>query len=68
MSRQITKTYNAPVSIQVYLGSGKEGAQLRENIERRLAPRQSLSEYVVDLLRKAEPALFKGVREARRGE
>ncbi len=50
-----------PVSIQVYLGSGEEGARLRENIEKKLERRQSLSEFVVNLLRKADPTLFKGV-------
>lgn len=54
----------APVSIQIYLGSGKPGSKLRENIERRLQPRQSMSEFVVDLIRKADPTLFKGVDNA----
>lgn len=57
----MTKTYNPAVSVHLYLGSGKAGAKLRENLEKRIPPRGSLSEVVVELLRKADPALFKGV-------
>ncbi len=60
----MTKTYNAPVSIHLYLGSGKGGAKLRENLQKRVEARGSLSEVVVELLRKADPTLFKGVENA----
>jgi len=59
----MTKTYNPPVSIHLYLGSGKAGAKLRENLEKRVPPRGSLSDVVVELIRKADPTLFKGVDE-----
>jgi hypothetical protein len=54
------KTYNPPVSIQVYLGSGKRAEKLRENINRERG-KDSLSEFIVTLLKKADPKLFKGI-------
>ncbi len=57
----MTKEFNAPVSISVYLGSGKSGERLRENLMKRVKARESLSEVIVDLLKKADPKLFKGV-------
>lgn len=62
----MTQTYNPPVTIQVYLGSGKTGATLRENIKKRIRKGESLSEVVVALLKKADPRLFKGVDDARK--
>lgn len=58
----MVKQYNPPATIPVYLGSGKAGAKLRENLEKR-AGGGSLSKLVVDLLRKADPSLFKGVSD-----
>lgn len=57
----MVKAYNPPATIQVYLGSGKAGAKLRENLQKRVPVNGSLSEIIVDLLRKADPSLFKGV-------
>jgi len=58
----MAKEFNPPVTMQVYLGSGKSGLALRENIQKRVTQsRVSLSEFVVALLKKAEPGLFKGV-------
>lgn len=58
----MVRQHNPPVTIQVYLGSGKAGAALRENIEKRVSQvGGSLSEVVVALLKKADPTLFKGV-------
>lgn len=62
----MTNTYNPPVTIQVYLGSGKPGATLRENIKKRIRKGESLSEVVVALLKKADPGLFKGVDDDRK--
>lgn len=56
---------NFPVTIQVYLGSGNRGIKLKENLEKRRKPRQSMASVVVELLRKADPSLFKGVDNAR---
>lgn len=61
----MTKKYNAPVSIQVYLGSGKSGSNLRDNILKLLKPNQSLSDLIVTLLKKADPSLFKGVNHGK---
>lgn len=60
------KKYNTPVSIQVYLGSGKRGERLRENLDKRVGPGQSLSEIVMLLLRKADPTLFKGAEDGKK--
>lgn len=57
----MVKKYNAPVSIQVYLGSGVAGERLRENLEKKVPPKGSMSELVVGLLKKASPELFRGV-------
>ena len=62
----MTKKYNAPVAIQVYLGSGEAGAKLRENLQKKVQPNGSLSEVIVSLLRKADPTLFKGVENGKR--
>ncbi len=59
------RQYNAPTTIQIYLGTGKPGSTLRENIDKKRGKRQSLSEYVVDLMRKADPSLFKGVDDGK---
>lgn len=56
----MTKTYNPPVTMQIYLGSGKKAEKLRDNIVK-AAGEDSISEFVVELLRKADPTLFKGV-------
>lgn len=61
----MVKKYNPPVTIQVYLGSGAAGAKLRENLEKRAAGTGSLSEVVVELLKKADPTLFKGVENGK---
>lgn len=61
----MVKAHNPPVTIQVYLGSGKNGLKLRENLEKRAGKENSLSEIVVDLLKKADPALFKGVENGK---
>lgn len=57
--------YNPPVSIQVYLGSGKGAEKLRENILK-LAGKDSVSEVVVRLMKKADPALFKGTENGKK--
>lgn len=57
----MTKVYNPPVVIQVYLGSGKEGTRLRDNLLKMVKKNRSLSETVLELFKKAEPSLFKGV-------
>jgi hypothetical protein len=54
----ISHKHNMPVVIQVYLGSGDKGYALRESIER-LKGDKSLSEFIVELLKKADPALFR---------
>lgn len=59
--KPMTKEYNSPVTIQIYLGSGKPGIRLRENLKKKVPPKGSLSELVVAMMRKADPALFKGV-------
>lgn len=56
----MVKEYNPPVTRQVYLGSGKKGKRLLDNILR-LAGNDSFAETIVRLLKKAEPKLFKGV-------
>lgn len=57
----MTRKHNPPVTIQIYLGSGKRGERLRQNLEKRVPENGSLAEVVVSLLRKADPTLFKGV-------
>lgn len=54
------KTYNSPVTMQIYLGCGKKAKRLRENIIV-LAAKKSVSSYVLQLLKIAEPYLFEGV-------
>lgn len=61
----MVRQHNTPTSIQVYLGTGEAGKKIRENIEKKLTPRQSISEFVVNLLRKADPTLFKGVENGK---
>lgn len=56
------KEHNYPVVIQVYLGSGKGAEKLRENLDK-ASGKDSLSEYLVNLMRKANPKLFKGVEQ-----
>ena len=60
----MTKVYNTPVVIQVYLGSGKKAERLRQNIVK-MADKDSVSELIVRTLKKGEPALFKGVDNER---
>ncbi len=55
-----TKEYNPPVTKQIYLGSGKSGIQLRNNINLKRGGK-SFSEFVVELMKKADPSLFKGI-------
>lgn len=50
---------NYPTTIQVYLGSGEEGERIYQNLMTKLSPKESLSSKVMDLLRKADPSLFK---------
>ncbi len=61
----MVKEYNTPVTIQVYLGSGKEAETIRENLRKRTTKRESMSFVVVELLRKADPTLFKGVSDGK---
>lgn len=60
----MVRQHNPPVTMQVYLGSGKPGLKLRENIEKKLLPKQSVSDLIIRLMRKADPSLFKGVDDA----
>ena len=48
-----------PETIQVYLGSGEKGAKIRENLEKKSGG--SVSKFVVELIRKADPTIFEGV-------
>lgn len=59
------KQFNAPITMQIYLGSGKSGARLRENLERMKRGRESLSQVVLALMKKADPTLFKGIDDAK---
>jgi len=61
----MTKVYNPPVTIQVYLGSGKKGEKLRDNLKKS-AGSDSLSEFIVGMLKKADPSLFKGVDDGKK--
>jgi len=56
----MVKEYNAPVTKQVYLGTGIKGRKLLENIQK-AAGKDSFSEFVVAQLKIANPKLFKGV-------
>lgn len=58
----MARGFNPPVVVTIYLGSGKNGEKLRGNLLK-AAGSDSLSELVVRLLKKADPALFKGVAE-----
>lgn len=60
----MVKAYNPPVTKQVYLGSGDKGKRLLENILK-AAGKDSFSEFVVALLKKADPRLFKGVEDGK---
>lgn len=54
--------FKFPVSVPIYLGSGDEGLQRKERLLQKKGDR-SLSEFVVELLQKADPTIFKSVRE-----
>lgn len=56
------KKYKSPVAISLYLGSGKTGEKLRENIQKE-SGKESVSEFIVQALREARPSVFKGVIE-----
>jgi hypothetical protein len=58
------REYNPPMTVQIYLGSGKRGEKLRENLDRARG-QWSLSEYVVALMKKAEPKIFKGLDDGK---
>lgn len=62
--------HNPPVTIQVYLGSGKAGAKLLENIDKRVDEKgpfgRSRSEVIVSMMKKADPGIFKGVESGKR--
>lgn len=62
---QMAKKFNPPVSIQIYLGSGKRGQRLRDNLRDLVQENGSLSEVVVNLLKKANPSLFKGLEDSK---
>lgn len=62
----MVKQYNPPVVMQIYLGSGKKGERLRMNLQKLVPPGGSVSAVVVDLLKKAEPSLFKGVEDGKK--
>lgn len=55
-----------PVTAHIYMGSGQDGMRLLENIRKRTTRRKSFSQVVLDLLRKADPTLFKGVYDDER--
>lgn len=59
----MVKQHNAPVTMQIYLGSGDTGLKLRENIQKKAEAKGSLSEFVVELLKKADPTLFRGIKD-----
>ncbi len=59
----MTKENGTPIAIQVYLGSDQQAITLRDNLKKRTSKRDSLSYVVVELLRKADPTLFKGVEK-----
>lgn len=65
--RKPMKIRQAPVTMQIYLGSGKEGLTIRENLERRIPPKRSMSWLILDLIRQADPTIFRGV-EVSHGE
>lgn len=50
---------NWPVTLQIYLGRGKEGEMIRKNIKDKAKRYRSVSEMVVELMTKADPELFK---------
>lgn len=58
------KKFNPPVSIQVYVGSGKKAEKIRDNMERARGEK-SLSEFVMNMIEKANPSLFKGLEDAK---
>jgi len=61
----MVKTYNPPVTMQIYLGSGDGAKKLRDNIIK-AAGNDSVSEFIVSRLKKADPSLFKGVADVKR--
>lgn len=60
----MTKIYNAPVLINFYLGSGESALKLRENIKKKGG--KSVSQFLMALIKKADPSLFKGVDHEKR--
>lgn len=56
----MVREHRLPVTIQVYLGSGERAEKLRTNLEK-ASKGGSLSRMIVDLLKRADPTLFKGV-------
>lgn len=63
----MTKTRSYAVTKNVYFGSGKSGEKLVENLQKRVPLHGSLSRVILELLRKADPTLFKGVDDGKRG-
>lgn len=58
--------YKPQVNMQVYVGIGTEAIQIRENIEKRAEPFGSVSRYVLAMIKKADPKVFKGVGDGKR--
>ena len=58
----MVKEPKVPITRSIYFGSGEEGEKLIKNLQKRLKPRQSLSNLIVDLIRKADPAIFKDLQ------
>lgn len=56
--------YKAPVYIQVYIGSGDKAEKLRNDLIQLAGP--SLSKFIMNVLRKQIPDLFKGEKSGRK--
>ncbi len=61
----MTKTFRSPVTIQLYLGSGKKGQKIYGNILKEKEKEQSVSDFILRIIKEANPNLFKGVEDAK---
>lgn len=59
------RTYNPTVTVQVYIGSGKKALKVRDNMEKARGS-ISISKFIMDIIRKANPSLFKGADDGQK--
>jgi hypothetical protein len=62
----VGRKFKLPVTIQTYIGSGDSALELKQRIyAKATASKQSASEFILDLMRKSDPSLFKEGKNAK---